>query len=935
MKVIKGFLPVLFLFIACGAFAQVPSTDETVSEKVADLFSNYELEGASDVEAAAIDEVLKSYKGVAVTEKLLKKITDDIRHFYLAKNYPNAKVDIKQQKGDNASEFKLVITIDRGKEAIVSDGAKGSDVIDYATTGEYTIGGITVSVDGSERFDENRIIMLSGLKVGSAVNVPGDDFSRAINNLWDQKLFSDIKITQTKITGETIFLNIFVKERGRISRYKFNGVSKSEADNIRELLDLYSGKLVTENLIMNTNNTVRNYFLDKRYLRVKADVIQKRDTVVNNGIILTINVKKGEKHKIKEINVTGSDSELLSSNKLKRAMKDTKQKRWWSIFKASKYNQTAYQRDKQALIAKFNEKGFRDAKIESDTVYFNDDNTVSIDINIDQGGKYYFRNITWVGNGKYRSGQLDTILGIKSGDTYNQSLLESRLYMNPAGLDITSLYMDDGYLFFSLNPVEIQVENDSIDIEMRISEGKQARVNKVIIKGNTKTNDHVIMREIRTRPGDLFNRKDIIRTQRELAQLGYFNPEAFQVNPIPHPETGTVDIEYTLEEKPSDQIELSGGWGAGRIVGTLGLSFSNFSVRNIFKKGTWRPLPAGDGQRLSIRAQSNGLFFQSYNLSFTEPWLGGKKPMALSVSAFQSVQSNGLRKDDPLRTSIKITGASIGLGKRLKWPDDYFTLYTDLSYQYYDLNNFGSVFTFSNGFSNNISVRASLSRNSIDDPLYSRAGSSITLTAKLTPPYSYFRNVDDYSTWTDQEKFKWLEYNKVKFTTSWFTALSKNRKLVLNTRTGFGFLNTWNKDLGASPFERFYLGGSGLTGFNLDGREIIALRGYNDGAVAPSTGGLLISKYTVELRYPLSLNPSATIYCLGFLEAGNTWDTFKEYNPFEVKRSAGVGVRIFLPMFGLMGLDYGWGFDSVETDPFHQPGAGQFHFTIGMNLGEL
>jgi outer membrane protein insertion porin family len=547
-----------------------------------------------------------------------------------------------------------------------------------------------------------------------------------------------------------------------------------------------------------------------------------------------------------------------------------------------------------------------------------------------EGHVYKFGTITWVGNTKYSSEKLNSVLGIKPGDIYNQSQFESRLYMSEQSNDVSSLYMDDGYLFFQVNPIETRVHGDSIDYEMRIYEGKQATIRAITIVGNTKTHDRVIMREIRTRPGQLFRRVDVIRSQRQLASLGYFDPEKIQINPKPDPYTGTVDIEYVVEERPSDQVELSGGWGAGRIVGTLGVSFNNFSTRNFFNLPSWTPLPSGDGQKLSIRAQSNGLFFQSYNFSFTEPWLGGKKPNSLSFTMYHSVQSNGVKAKDPGRRDVKITGLSLGFGKRLKRPDDYFTLYLEANYQYYQLNNFGQVFAFDNGFSNNLSFRATLERNSTDQAIYPRSGSDIKVIGQFTPPYSLFNN-KNYAEMSTQERYKFVEYYKWKFTSSWFTRLAGD--LVLNTRIGFGYLGMYNRQVGVAPFERFYLGGSGLTGYALDGREIIALRGYDDGSLAPGTGAPIIAKYTWELRYPVSLNPSATVFGLAFVEAGNTWQNFKSFNPFDVYRSAGVGVRVFLPMFGLLGLDYGFRFDDVPGSPSMAPG--QIHFTIGMNLGEL
>ena len=568
---------------------------------------------------------------------------------------------------------------------------------------------------------------------------------------------------------------------------------------------------------------------------------------------------------------------------------------------------------------------------------------------IHEGPQYYFGDIIWSGNAKYSTKQLNDVLGIKKGEIYDRGLLDTRLFMNPSGRDISSIYMDDGYLFFQIDPIETSITEDLINLEMRIYEGKQARINRVSIMGNSKTNDHVVMREIRTQPGQLFRRSDIIRTQRELAQLGYFNPETLNVIPKPNPSDGSVDIEYIVEEKSSDQIELSGGWGGGRVVGTLGVSFSNFSARNIFKKGTWSPLPSGDGQKLSIRAQSNGLFYQSYNFSFTEPWLGGRRPNAFTFTAYHSIQSNGeskwLKEDNifvrdvlseekivnPIRASVIISGGSIGLGRRLSWPDDYFTLYQEVTYQHYIMDKWNQ-FIFRDGIANNLFYRVNISRNSIDQPIYPRSGSQVSLSIQATPPYSLLDGENpNYSDMSDQDKYRWIEYHKWKFTTSWFTKIVGD--LVLNTRVGFGYLGSYNSALGSAPLERFYLGGSGLTGFSLDGREIIALRGYDDNTLSPVGGASIINKYALELRYPLSLNPSATIYGLGFIEAGNTWSSFGDYNPFNVYRSGGVGVRVFLPMFGLLGLDYAWRIDDVPDFPNMQ--KGQLHFTIGANLGEL
>lgn len=828
----------------------------------------------------------------------------------------------------------------------LSDSSK----IDYANPKEYELGGIEFK--GAEHFDKRVLTLLTGLSIGEKVVVPGDKFAKAIENLWKQGLFEDIKIEVAKRQGNNIFINIFVVERPRLSKFQLKGVSKSEADDLRSKVKLVKGKVVTEYLIASSVSTIKNFFINKGYMNVTVNVKQdERDSTLANSVVLYFNINKGQRIRVKKIIFHGTS--VLTERKLKRALKETKEKKWYNVFNSGKYLEENFEKDKPGIIAKYNARGYRDAHIVRDTVYRVDPNHVSIEIWIDEGRKYYFRNITWVGNTKYSSKELSSVLGIKKGDVFDQSQLDAKLYMNPNGGDVSSLYMDDGYLFFQLNPVEILSEHDSIDLEMRIYEGKQAIINKVTVVGNTKTNDQVIMREIRTKPGLLFRRSDIIRSQRELSTLGYFNPEKLSVNPTPNPQNGTVDIEYVVEEKPSDQLELSGGFGAGRIVGTLGVSFTNFSARNMWNGSAWRPLPSGDGQRLSLRAQSYGVGYQSYNFSFTEPWLGGKKPTSLTMSLFHSNITNGVGKESPLLQQLQMLGGSIGMGTRLKWPDDFFNLYGEVSYQYYNLNNYLTNVSLSNGFINNISLKGSLSRNSVDAPIFARRGSNITLTTQLTPPYSLFNNLN-YAGMTSREKYKFLEYQKVKFTAAWYTSLTNKRaaegkdarNLVLYTKAGFGFLGSYNSAVGIPPFERFFLGGSGLTGFNLlNGNEIIALRGYEDKSAYSGSEGYLkgsatICKYTAELRYPISLNPSATLYALAFAEAGNSWANFKEFNPFNVKRSAGVGIRIFLPMFGLLGFDYAWGFDQSAfptsgRNPLTGLYQGQFHFTIGGYLGEL
>ncbi len=818
-----------------------------------------------------------------------------------------------------------------------------------------------LQIEGAEFTDKNVISLLSGLTEGETITIPGDRISDAIKKLWKQGMFEDVQILQDKIVGNDIYLIIKVVERPRLTKFSFKGdVKKSDADEIRAKIRLLKERVVTDYMVGSIKNTVKQHYLEKGFYFTKVDVIQVKDTTAKTPhTILTILVKKGRKVRIKEVNIIGNT--VIADWKLRRKLEDSKRFRWYNPFNSGKYLEENLKKDLPAIAARYSSKGYRDARVVKDSVYFVSDDRVAIDITIDEGNKYYFGKFNWYGNTKYRGGQLDTVLNIQPGDVYDQSKLEQKLYMNPNGYDISSLYLDDGYLFFQVREQESNIHNDTIDFDILMYEGKQATINKITIKGNDKTNDHVIYREIRTKPGQLFRRSDIIRTNRELAQLGYFDPEKLNVIPTPNQADGTVDIEYIVEEKPSDQIELSGGWG-GRtninnqrglgVIGTLGVTFNNFSAKSFFKKDAWRPLPSGDGQRLSIRAQTNGIYYQSYNFSFTEPWLGGKKPNSLTVSAFHSLFSNGERKYsdvegtkifNPLRQSMSIIGGSIGLGRRLKWPDNYFNMFTNLNYNYYDLRNYGSAFVFGTGYANDVNLGINISRNSIDAPIYPKQGSNFVISGQFTPPYSLFNN-KDYSTLSLEQRYRFIEYQKYKITAEWFTQLTNQkaaegkeaRNLVLRTKVGYGFLAYYNKQTGFSPFERFYMGGSGISGFqNFVAREIIALRGYTDNSVNTQFGDPLVARYTMELRYPISLNPQATIFVLGFAEAGNTWTNFRSFNPFQVKRSAGFGLRVFLPMFGLLGIDYGWGFDNIPHSPGSGNGKGQFHFTIGGTLGEL
>lgn len=826
----------------------------------------------------------------------------------------------------------------------------GSIDFSYQNPKQYEIG--PIRIEGAENFDHQAIKLIAGLRQGQKITLPGEQINKAIKSLWAEGLFSNISIYAEKEIAGVVYLVIDLTTRPKLSKFKFKGVTKRDADKIREEITLFAGKTISENLVFQTKSKIKGYYRDKGFYNIKVNISQIKDTLINNSEIFLIDISKGQRIGIKEIAISGNNE--VPTWKLKLAMKDTKQKSILRIFKRSKYTESSYQTDKLALLGKFNSVGLRDAAIVLDTVYALDDKNLKIEIKIEEGNKYFFGDVEWIGNSKYRSSYLDTVLGIKKGDVYNKTLFDARLFGNGDGRDISALYMDKGHLFFQVIPVETNVTSNHINHQIRIVEGKEARIGSITIKGNTKTNDRVILREIRTKPGDLFSKEAIMRTQRELAQLGFFNEQAFQVNPLPNPAKGTVDIEYVVEEKSSDQIELSGGYGGAgpttgaRIIGTVGLTFNNFSTRNFFKKDSWSPLPGGDGQRLSIRAQSNGRFYQGYNFSFTEPWLGGKKPNSLSVwLSNTSVSTNGYLRSNENYNGVAITGIGVGLGRRKKWPDDYFTAYYDLSYQYYDVVNYPFFPLFPKGYANDIALKYVLQRSSVSAPIFPQSGSNFTFTAKATIPYSYFNPDADYASMSEKDRYHFLEYYRFKFTGEWFVPLSPDKKLILMPRFGFGYIGAYNKSRGTTPFDRYVMGGSGLTGAQqFGGREIIALRGYEDQQVSSNGGDPIVAKYTLELRYPISLNPSATFFALTFLEAGNTYPSFDKFNPFNVKRAAGVGIRVFLPMFGMLGLDYGLGFDrldswstgfgkasdqSIDSKGFYP----KLSFTIGMNLGEL
>jgi len=725
---------------------------------------------------------------------------------------------------------------------------------------DYEVAGITVS--GAQDLDPNVVIMLTNIRVGDNIQFPDPKISDAIRTLWRQQLFENITFSVVNKSGRKVYLDIRLQELPKMSKYFITGVKKSWKDDIREELDLRAGKVVNENLVVMSRNKIQSYFREKGYLNATVDITQERDSSFNNAVILGFRVKPGSRVKIGEIVFVGNES--VSDKVLLKAMKNTKMK-GKAIFKVSKLRKKEYSEDMRALVAKYNSMGYRDARIIRDTNYRIDEELINIEITLEEGRKYYFGDITFVGNTKYDTPLLRSILKINRGDIYDSQHLNERVSFDPNGNDVASIYLNNGYLFSQVVPIEKNVQNDTIDIEVRIQEGRQATIRKVSITGNERTNDHVIYREVRTRPGDLFSKAMIQRTIRELSQLGYFDQTQIGVNPVPDPQTGTVDLEYTVVEKSTSQLELQGGWGANRVVGTLGLNFNNFSAKNVGNKRAWQPLPTGDGQTINIRAQSNGLYFQSYNASFTEPWLGGKKPNSFTGTIYHNVQSNGVQASDPNRQSLLITGINFGLGQRLKWPDDYFTLYQGLEFRRFNLNNFPTGFlNYNKGISNNVNYKFTLGRNNTDVPIFPTRGSQISFAAELTPPFSLLRDDIDYKSLSSEERFKLVEYHKWKLNADWFAPITS--KFVIRTHGEFGYLGSYNKDLGLPPFERFYVGGDGLANFVIDGREIIGLRGYTNNSITPGGGGALYNKYVFEMRYIIANNPSAQVFPLIFME---------------------------------------------------------------------
>lgn len=834
---------------------------------------------------------------------------------------------------------------------------------------KYVLGDITVS--GSTHFSPQTIVTYSGLRKGQEVFIPGEEISNAIKKLWKSNLFNDINIYLVKTEGSTAYIEIRLFDLPELNDIKINGVKKSKKKEIIEENNLVAGVKVTENLVTTTKNYLTNKYQKEGFLNTKVYVntIERNDTIGGRPQIdMVVNIDKGKKVKAKEINFIGNN--VIKGKKLRKAMKNTKQKSVTHVFKRSKYIEADYKEDLVSVIDKYKENGYRDARVLSDTIIHVDKKNIVINIEIEEGEQYRFGNIDFIGNTVYSDQQLRNVLRINKGDIYNGVLLEERIAdeTRPDGQDITNLYQNNGYLFSTINPVEVNTEGNVIDMEIRITEGKPVYFNNVSVSGNDVTNDHVIYRELHTRPGQLYSKENVVRTIRELSQLGFFDPEQIATNfSNPNPNEGTIDLDYGLVETGSSQIELQGGYGGGGFIGTLGLSFNNFSLRNIFNLDAYKPVPRGDGQKLSLRLQVSQ-FFRTYSFSFVEPWMGGKKPVQFSTSLSYSQQflfdPNTGRADRD--RSFDIIGVTIGWAKRLTWPDNFFTLSQALSYQHYNLNNYNTgLFTFGDGYSNNLAYTIGLSRNNtFTDPIFPMGGSSWNITAKFSPPYSLFNNVDydalldergeleetlataptqvlrnqaaEGIAEIDQERYKWLEFYKIKLKGDWYTPIKG--KLILKSALEFGFLGAYNKSRGVIPFERFFLGGDGLGNFALDGREAIALRGYPNQSLQPvldngrvtNDGGTIYNKFSMELRYPISLKQQAKIYVLGFMEGGVSYLEFQDYNPFSLYRSSGAGLRIFMPAFGLLGIDFGYGFDPLPGQ--NKPNGWETHFIIGQQF---
>ena len=823
---------------------------------------------------------------------------------------------------------------------------------------KYTINSITVT--GAQSFNEKTVIAFTGLKIGDRIYIPGEKLSEITKKLWDQSLFSDIAFYVTNIVDDKVDLELYIVELPKIKDVTIICIKKGKQKEIIKDNNLKPGVKITKNLITTTKNYIKKKYREDGFLNTQVDIVTVpyADSLgIEYSKHFKLIIDKKERVKISSIEFEGNDA--ISDKKLKGAMKETKQKNFFRVWKRSKFAQSTFEEDKELLLKKYRSSGYRDARILSDTIINKNSKNIVLKINLEEGKKYYFGKIDFIGNSVYTNSQLRRVLGIVEGNTYNGVLLQERIedVADPEANDLTNLYQNNGYLFSRINPVEVAVRNDTIDFEIRIHEGKIAYFDHISVVGNDKTNDHVIYREIRTRPGQKYSKRNVVRTIRELGQLGYFDPEQLTPNfNNVDPNNGTLDMEYSVVEKGSSQIELQGGYGGGGFVGTLGLSFNNFSLRNIFNKDAYQPLPMGDGQKLSIRAQGS-TFYQTYSLSLVEPWLGGKKPVQFSTSFSHTIQYfyNQRTRDVDKDRRFLITGGSVGLAKRLRWPDDYFTLSHAVSYQHYNLKNYNTgLFTFGDGQSNNLAYTIGLSRNNTaTNPIFPMSGSEFSVTAKVTLPYSAFSDTDfealkneredlreippsdpRYIDATqrigeiDQERFRWLEYYKLKFKGTWYTRVIG--KLVLKTSTEFGFLGAYNQDRGVPPFERFFLGGDGLGAFSLDGREVIALRGYPNQSLSSIDGNPIYNKFSLEVRYPITLAQLASIYALTFVEGGAAYNNFRDYNPFQLNRSAGVGLRIFMPAFGLLGIDFAYGFDPILGGS--QPNGWETHFIIGQQF---
>jgi outer membrane protein insertion porin family len=794
---------------------------------------------------------------------------------------------------------------------------------------EYILGGI--SVIGLRKFSEETVKVFTGLKEGQPLKLPGDKLTSAIKKLYESKQFSTVDVYLVRVDGNTIYLQFDVQELPQLNNVTITGVGKNKSKTLKTEAELRTGAMVTDNLIVTTRNYFKKKYTDKGFLQAKVSVDTKRDTSDINVVNMKIHIDKGERIKIKNIRFEGNNA--LTDKKLRSAMSNTRRRFPGRFWKTSKYVDADFKEDLESILDKYSRLGFRDARILTDSISWNKDNTINIDITLEEGSQYRFGDIIYVGNKTYTAEYLNQILKIQKGDVYNGAVLKERISGDgtPDSQDIQTLYQDTGFLFSSVNAVETKVVNDSITVEIRIREDEKATINKVTVVGNDKTNDRVIFRELRVKPGDLFSRNAIIRSIREIGQLGFFDNN---VTPDVKPNYGdkTADIEFTVVERGGSQIELQGGYGGGSFIGTLGLSFNNFSIRNLFKKEAWKPLPMGDGQSLSLRLQTSRTF-NTYSFSFTEPWLGGKKPQSLSLSIYSSnqFQLNPRTFDVDRSRSLGIVGASVGLAKRLQWPSDYFTLSQTISYQAFNLNDYQfrvGEDILSDGNLNNLSYNVTLSRNSAGPSLiFPTYGSNFSLSAKATLPYSLFSD-RDYANLPPAERFKWLEYYKLIFRGRWFNGFTP--KLVLMANTEIGYLGFYNNELGATPFERFFVGGDGIAQFQLDGRENIGLRGYANNSLSSIDGGTIYNKFQLELRYSITDKPSASIYTLGFLEAGNAYDNFSTFNPFNLKRSAGVGIRIFMPAFGLLGIDFAHGFDPLPGTNIKS--GWQTHFIIGQQF---